>query len=273
MTDHRRLADLFGHARPLIGMVHLSPLPGAPRFQGAMDPVIEGAVRDAEALHRAGFDGVMVENYQDAPFYPARVPPETVAALAVVAREVVRAVDVPVGVNMLRNDGVSAMAVAVACGARFVRVNVHTGAMLGDQGWLLGEAHATMRLRAALKADIALVADVLVKHATPPPGLDIGQAARDAAGRGMADGLIVSGLATGARTDPDRLDAVRAATPATPVWIGSGLTAENAKELLPHCDGAIVGSALMHGGRAGAGVDSDRAAAFLAAARQVSDLA
>lgn len=234
-----------------------------------MDQVLDRALTDARALDQASMDGVMVENYQDIPFYPARVPPETVAALSVVVREVVREVSVPVGVNVLRNDGVSAVAIACATGARLVRVNVHTGAMLGDQGMLVGEAYESMRLRRNLGHPTALLADVLVKHATPPPGIDLAQAARDAVHRGLADGLIVSGLATGAATDPERLLLLAEEVPGASLWIGSGVTPDNAETLLPLCQGAIVGSTLMQGGKAGAGVDPERLARFLEVARKV----
>lgn len=261
------LRALLPMPRPLIGMVHLQPLPGSPRWGGSMEAVLERAAADARALEEGGMDAVMVENFLDAPFYPGRVPPETVAALTVAVREVSRAVALPVGVNVLRNDGVSAIAIAAATGARMVRVNVHTGAMLGDQGWLLAEAHETMRLRARLAPEVALLADVLVKHATPPPGVDMAQAAKDAVERGLADGLVVSGTGTGAATDPARLLAVRKAVPEAPLFIGSGLTAENAAGLLPLCDGAIVGSALMVGGKGGAGVERARVEALVDATR------
>lgn len=259
-----RFAKLFPRSKPLVGMVHCLPLPGAPKYQGSMNEIVAFARRQAKELEILGFDGIMVENYQDVPFYPGRVPSETVASLAVVVHEVVQAVQVPVGVNVLRNDGVSAISIAAATGASFVRVNVHTGAMLGDQGWLLGEAHETMRKRAQLEPEIALLADVLVKHATPPPGIDLVQAARDAASRGMADGLIVSGSGTGEATDLARVQAVKEAVPETLVWIGSGLCPENAAKSLEVADAAIVGSTLMKGGKAGAGVDPERARAFLA---------
>lgn len=261
------LRDLFDRPCTLVGMVHLAPLPGAPGWGGDMAAVLDAARRDAAALAEAGFDALMVENYHDTPFYPGRVPPETAASLTAAVAAVVDESGLPVGVNVLRNDGPTAVSIAVATGARFVRVNVHTGAMLGDQGPLLGEAYETVRLRTRLGAPVAILADVMVKHATPPPGIDVGQAARDAWHRGHADGLIASGLATGAATDPGRLDALRAAVPDAPLWIGSGLTAENAGELLARCDGAIVGSTLMRGGVAGAGVDPARAKAFMAAAR------
>jgi membrane complex biogenesis BtpA family protein len=263
------LSQIFPQDCALVGMVHLLPLPGSPGWEGSMQAVLDRALSDARLLAEGCVDGLMVENYQDIPFYPTRVPPETVAALSVVVREVVREVQIPVGVNVLRNDGVSAIAIACATGAKLVRVNVHTGAMLGDQGVLLGEAYETMRLRANLGTEVALLADVLVKHATPPPGIDLAQAARDAAHRGLADGLIVSGLATGAATDPARLRLLAKEVPGVPLWIGSGVTPENAPELLPLCQGAIVGSTLMHGGVAGHGVDRERLERFMDRALEV----
>lgn len=262
------LSEIFGNARPLIGMVHLLPLPGSPRWGGSMTAVIERAVADASALEAAGFDGVLVENYLDAPFYPERVPVETATALAVCAREVVRSVRVPVGVNVLRNDAEAALAVALAAGGRFVRVNVHTGAMLADQGLLTGRAHETLRLRGRLGGEgIALFADVWVKHAVPLPGADLQRTAEDTFYRGLADALIVTGPGTGRATDPERVTLVREAVPEAPVLVGSGVTAEVAARVLAVADGAIVGSAVQRDGRAGQGVDPERAAAFVRAAR------
>ncbi len=201
---------------------------------------------------------MLVENYGDLPFHPGAVPPETVAALTVAVAEVVRTVSLPVGVNVLRNDAAAALAIAVATGARFIRVNVHTGALLTDQGWIAGLAHDTLRRRAALGADVAILADVLVKHAVAPAGLNAARAARDAWHRGLADGLVVSGPATGEEPDLARLRAVKAAVPEAPVWIGSGLTPENAAALMAVADGAIVGSAFERDGVAGNPVEVER---------------
>src|SRR5690606_15108318 len=188
-------------------------------------------------------DGIIVENFGDAPFYPDAVPAETIAAMAVITAEVVRAVGVPVGVNVLRNDAAAALAVASASGARFVRVNVHTGAMITDQGWITGRAHETLRLRARIAPTVAIAADVLVKHAVPPAGLEAARAAEDAWSRGLADVLIVSGAATGKPTDVERIRAVKAAVPEATVWAGSGVDADNIAAVLAVADGAIIGSA------------------------------
>lgn len=247
----------------LVGMVHLLPLPGSPRWTGDMDGLVRRAVHEARLLASAGFDAVMVENYGDVPFHPGAVPPETVAAMAVVGAAVVDAVEIDVGINVLRNDAAAALSVAAAVGASFIRVNVHTGAMWTDQGLLQGEAHRTLRLRASLGAPVAILADVLVKHATPPAGVTPEDAARDAWDRGLADGLIVTGTATGAGTDPERVVRVRNAVPGAPLFLGSGVTPEAGPEALQGVQGAIVGSALHRDGVAGRGLDPDRIRRFV----------
>jgi len=253
--------DLVG-TRPLIGMVHLLPLPGAPGWGGSMQDVLTRAVSDARAIENGGLDAIMIENYGDVPFYPGAVPPETVAALTAAASAVMEATSLPVGINVLRNDAAAALAIATAVGARFIRVNVHTGAMLTDQGWIAGQAHDTLRRRASMGSDVAILADVFVKHATPPAGMSIEEAARDTRERGKADALIVSGSGTGQPVDPERLVRVRAAAPGAPLLIGSGFTAETAATLLEHADGAIVGSAIQQDGIAGRPIDPARVAAL-----------
>ncbi len=259
------LQSIFAPSRPLIGMIHLRALPGSPGWEGSLAAVVERAVEDAAALESAGFDGVLVENYNDVPFYPERVPAETVAAMAVCVREVTRATRLPVGINVLRNDGPSALGIAVATGARFVRINVHTGVMATDQGLLTGKAHETIRLRARLNAEVAIFADVWVKHAAPFPGTELQQAAEDLYYRGLADALVVTGSGTGKPTDLARVDLLKRALPAAPLFIGSGISAETASEALAIADGAIVGSAIAHNGIAGRGIDPQRAAALIAA--------
>jgi membrane complex biogenesis BtpA family protein len=239
-------------------MVHLLPLPGSPGYGGSMQQVLDRAQRDCDALLAGGVDGIIVENYGDTPFFPDHIPSVTVAALTSAVTEIRRLTDLPLGVNALRNDAASAMSIAAVTGAQFIRVNVHASAMLTDQGWIAGRAHETLRLRAALAAEIRIFADVLVKHAVAPSGLIIEEAAADAYRRGGADALIVSGKATGAATDRDDLERVRTAVPEAPLWIGSGVNAENAVRLLDTADGVIVGSAFERDGKAGNEVVTDK---------------
>jgi membrane complex biogenesis BtpA family protein len=260
---------LFGVEHPLIGMVHLLPLPGSPRFEGEFEQVVERARAEAALLVETGFHGLMVENFNDVPFYPDRVPAETVAAMTVAVREVTAAVGVPVGVNVLRNDGAAALAVAVATGAQFIRVNVLTGAMVTDQGIVSGKAHELLRLRRSLGSPIRIFADVLVKHAQPLGPLPIQQAAEEIVGRGLADALIVTGSGTGKPADLEEARAVRRVLPDVPLLVGSGVTAGTLRNCLETADGVIVGSDLKQGGRADSPVDRDRVTAIVEAWRRL----
>ena len=258
--------DRWPSEKPMVGVVHLLPLPGSPGWGGEMAPVVDRAILEAELLAGGGFDGVLVENYGDAPFFPGRVPAETVAAMTLVVGAVMGRVDVPVGVNILRNDADSALAVAAATGASFIRVNVHTGSMFTDQGLLQGQAHLTLRKRASLTPGTSILADVMVKHATPPPGTQVEAAARDCWLRGGADGLILTGSATGSPVEMEMLDRVRTVLPPEArIWVGSGVTSSTASTYLEVADGLIVGSALQQGGRAGGGVERERVKAFVEA--------
>lgn len=262
----------FSSRRPvLVGMVHLPALPGAPDHTLSMDHIVRRARDEALVLLDGGFDAVLVENYGDTPFHPGPVPPETVAAMSRAVAAVVEAAgDRPVGVNVLRNDARAALGIAAATGARFIRVNVHAGTMWTDQGTLTGRAWETLRVRGTLAPTCAILADVHVKHATPPPGSTLEDAARDLCSRAGADALILSGTGTGEPTDPDRVRRVGGTVPEAPVFVGSGATPDSVPELLAAgATGFIVGSWIQRGGRAGAGVDPDRVRRFVEAGRSV----
>jgi membrane complex biogenesis BtpA family protein len=248
-------------------MVHLAPLPGSPRWAGSPEAVVERAVADARALAAGGFHACLVENFGDAPFSPGVADPATVAALAVAVVEVRRAVSLVVGVNVLKNDAQAALAVAAATGAAFVRVNVHVGAVVADQGVIEGDAYRTLRYRRLLGTTTLLFVDVGGKHAVPLAPTDLAQVARDAAYRGLADALVVSGVATGEPTPLDDVRRVRDAVPDRPILVGSGVTPETVGDLLAVADGAIVGTWIKEGGRTTHPVDPDRVAAVARAAR------
>lgn len=245
-------------------MVHLKPLPGSARAQ-SMDTVLKAAVADAKALQKGGIDAVIVENFGDAPFVKGRVGAHTVASMALAVDAVRRAVHVPVGVNVLRNDGPSAVAIAATTGALFVRVNVLSGVMATDQGIIEGCAAEVAVTRGLLRANVRVLADVFVKHASPIKPRTIDEAAEETAYRGGADGLIVSGSATGKPVDDEDLETVRRVTPDKPLFVGSGVTKETVRELLERCDGVIVGTSLKRGGAVGSPVDPNRVRALVAA--------
>ena len=239
----------FWAQRPLVGMVHLPPLPGSPRDTGAkMDAILAQAVADAKALESGGANAIMIENFFDTPFVKDSLPPHTIAALTLAVQEVRRAVALPIGVNALRNDARSALAIAHVCGAQFVRINVYVGAAVTDQGIIEGAARGAVLYRRELGADVALWADVFVKHAAQLGTSSLEDAAKDAVLRGLADALIVSGTATGSATDPEDARRVKAVVPQTPLLIGSGFDTATATALLAHADGAIVGTSLKRNG-------------------------
>ena len=255
------------HPKAFIGVVHLKPLPGSPKWDGDIDRVIRSAVADALAYQTGGAHGLFIENFGDVPFTKGKVAPETIAAIAVAGRAVREAVALPLGFNVLRNDAGAALALCAACGGSYIRVNVHTGAMLTDQGIIQGNAYETVRCRQRICPEVQIFADVHVKHAVPLGNWPIGDSARDAMQRGMADALIISGTGTGIAADPMDIEAVRSACPAAKILLGSGVSLENLRQFLPLADGFIVGSSLKLGGNVSRPVDAKRVAALARAIR------
>ncbi|QOV89870.1 BtpA/SgcQ family protein [Humisphaera borealis] len=236
-------------AKPVIGMLHLPPLPGSPRYGGDMPKLRDALLRDADALAEGGVHGLMIENFGDVPFYPGRVPAYVVAQMTALAAEIRRrVVQLPLGINVLRNDGQSALAIAHAVGAAFIRVNVLCGGRLADQGILQAIAHDLLRERAMLKADVKILADVDVKHSAPLAPRPLADEIDDTLHRGLADGLVVSGAGTGKTTDPDKVVDAKGYAKDVPVFVGSGVTARTVPHYTNYADGFIVGTAFKKDG-------------------------
>jgi membrane complex biogenesis BtpA family protein len=265
------LAGMFGVDKPIIGMVHLWPLPGSPGYGGhGMDTILDQARRDAEALLDGGVDGLIVENMWDLPYYVGGdVQLAAVTAQAVAARKIKEMAGVPVGVNVIHNGWQAELAIAVAAGLDFIRICILTGARLWDTGDLdKGCAADLLRRRKELGAEhLKLFADVDKKHSVPFPGLDL-ETHIEWTEFYRADALIVSGRMTG---DAPPLDKVRRAKEAAtrPILMGSGTTADNIAAFLQYADGAIVGSSLKVDGVAENPVDVERVRRYMAAVRGV----
>jgi membrane complex biogenesis BtpA family protein len=238
-SERSPMPDLL-RRKPLIGMVHLPPLPGSPRSELSLDEVIEVALDEAAILERAGLDGLIVENVGDTPFFRESVPTVTVAAMGIIVREVRRATSLAVGVNLLRNACLEAMSIAALTHADFIRCNVVIGAYVTDQGLIQGCAAELARLRQTLDHDVAVLGDVHVKHAAPLFDVPIEDAAADLAERGGADAVIVSGARSPDPPSFERVKAVRDAVTA-PVLIGSGVSLANVADFYAASDGVLIG--------------------------------
>jgi len=262
------LNQIFKTPNPIIGVVHLLPLPTSPRWGGSLKAVIDRAEQEAAALASGGVNGIIVENFFDAPFTKGQVDPAVVSAMSLIVQRLMNLVTLPVGINVLRNDTQSAMAIATCVNAHFIRVNVLTGVMATDQGLIEGQAHQLLRYRRELGSDVKILADVLVKHARPLGSPNLTTAVQETIERGLADGVILSGWATGSPPSLEDLELASAAANGTPVFIGSGASWENISTLMQAADGVIVSSSLKRHGRIEQPIDPIRVSQFVEATRR-----
>ena len=262
------LHQIFKTPNPIIGVVHLLPLPTSPRWGGSLKAVIDRAEQEVTALASGGVDGVIVENFFDAPFTKNQVDPAVVSAMTLIIQRLMNLVTLPMGINVLRNDAQSALAIATCVRAHFIRVNVLTGVMATDQGLIEGQAHQLLRYRRELGSDVKILADVLVKHARPLGSPNLTTAVQETIERGLADGVILSGWATGSPPTLEDLELACAAAKGTPVFIGSGANWENISTLMQAADGVIVSSSLKRRGRIEQPIDPIRVSQFVEAVRR-----
>lgn len=236
---------LFGSQCALIGVIHLPALPGAAGYSGSVDNILEGAMAEAQIYKESGFDALLVENTHDLPYLKGAVAPETTAAMAVICRALKAETKMPFGVQILAGANIEALAVAIACGLEFVRVEGFVFAHIGDEGFHDACAPNLIRRRFNLKADsIKIFADIKKKHSSHAITSDvaIGETAKTAQDF-KADGVIVSGLRTGDAASVDEVKAVAEAVE-IPVLIGSGVNRDNLPEYATSADALIIGSSV-----------------------------
>ena len=262
------LKQIFNTTQPIIGVVHLLPLPTSARWGGNLNAVIDRAEQEAVALVSGGVDGIMIENFFDAPFPKSRVDPAVVSAMTTIVSRLMELVSQPIGINVLRNDSLSAMAIASCTGAAFIRVNVLSGVMATDQGLIEGCAHELLRYRRELGSNVKILADVLVKHAHPLSSSDLTIAVKETIDRGLADAVILSGIATGNAPSLADLRLAKAAAGNVPIIVGSGADCDNITSLMQFADGAIVSSSLKRQGKIENSIDPIRVTQFVETMRQ-----
>ncbi|SUY28667.1 hypothetical protein EDC40_107130 [Aminobacter aminovorans] len=261
--------EIFGTDKVLIGMIHCPAFPGAPRYRGAdMSTIYDACMRDAEALIEGGMHGLMIENHGDVPFSkPEDIGQETAAFMSVVTDRIARETGVPLGVNVLANAPITAFAIAMAGGAKFIRVNQWANAYVANEGFMEGRAAEAMRYRSLLRAEhIKVFADSHVKHGSHAIVADrsIQELTRDLAFFD-ADGVIATGQRTGNTATIEEIEEIGSATH-LPLLVGSGVTKDNIVEILKRTNGVIVASSLKFDGVWWNPVDIERVKAFRAAA-------
>ncbi len=246
------IEEIFGVQKPIIGMVHLRPLPGSPFYQqGDMRKIIDTAVEEARTLAEGGIDGLQVENMWDHPYLKDDdIGHETTASLSVCAYAVMCAVDIPVGINCHLNGSIQAIAAAGASGASWIRVFELANTYISNAGIVEASGPRALRYRHAIGADqVRIFGDVLVKHGSHFITSDrgIGEQAYDVESF-KGDAVIVTGGATGEKPGIEELHSVRSAV-SIPVFVGSGITLENVASYFALIDGAIIGSEFKEDGK------------------------
>jgi membrane complex biogenesis BtpA family protein len=265
------LVDLFGRDKPILGVLHLAPLPGAPRYDGAdIEAIYQRGLDDARAYLSGGCDAVIVENHGDIPFAkPDDIGHETSAYMAVISDRIRREFGKPIGINVLANAAIPALAIASAAGAGFVRVNQWANAYVANEGFIEGEAARAMRYRARLNArGIRIFADAHVKHGAHAVVADrpVEEQVKDLVFFD-ADVVIATGQRTGHAADLGYIRMIKEAA-GLPTLVGSGVTLENVNDILSIADGVIVASSLKYEGVWWNAVDPDRVKAFIAGIRR-----
>jgi len=257
---------LFGVTKPVIGMIHVAALPGTPAHHLPVSTIVDQAVAEARIYQAAGIDALLLENMHDLPYLPGRVGPEITAMMAVVGRAVKAATGLPCGVQILAAANREALAVALAAGLDFIRAEAFVFGHVADEGWLQAQAGELLRYRRQIGAEhIGIFTDIKKKHSAHAvtADVDLVETAR-AAAFFRSDGLILTGVATGAPADPTAARAVRAAVD-LPILIGSGITPEQVPDFFDQVDGFIVGSYVKVGGHWSEAPDPERISRLMAA--------
>ncbi len=264
------LERIFGTRRPIIGMVHLAPLPGSPRHDGmSMKEITDLALSEAQLLKQNGVNGAIIENFGDVMFFK-RIPAETIAAITYVAANIAREVpNLTLGICALQSDAIASMAIANTIGGKFIRVPYYTETYVVDAGLMDSIAAETLRYRKFLNADVKIFADVHIKHGYPLSQRPIAESASDAEHRGLADSILVTGIATGAETKVDDVKDVKNAVRHTPVFVASGVDEKNLPVYKDYADGVILGTHIKKDNDTEAPIDPVKLKHFMDVANKV----
>lgn len=254
--------------KPIIGMVHLLPLPGTPKYAQDIDPIIERALREAKIYNESGVDGMIIENFNDEPFPCQEISTEQIALMASITGQIQKESSIPIGINVHFNDWKAEMAIAFAGKAQFIRVEVFVDTVITASGIIQPCCAEVTRYRKVLGADekIAIWADLHPKYSRNMIATTLEESAIMAS-QSLADAVIVTGETTGIVTPTDDIRRVKEVMD-LPVIAGSGTNIKNVKKILSIADGAIVGSSFKQEGNVYNQVSEERVREFMATANK-----
>jgi uncharacterized protein len=257
--------QIFSTSKPIIGMVHLLPLPGSPKYGGNPDAICERAMDEIQLLNDGGVHGIIIENFNDDPFSKQVISKYQFGLMASIVTHARMKVNIPLGVNVHFNDWESEIALAHSCKAQFVRIEVFVDTVITASGIVEPCCAEVTRYRRLLEADssVQIWADIHPKYSRNFSPISLQESAAMAR-YGLADAIIVTGETTGKVTPLDDVIAVKKVVD-IPVIVGSGVNVENARETLAIADGAIVGSAFKVGGDARNKVSKEKVTRFFEA--------
>jgi len=225
-----------------IGVVHLKALPGSPSYENNLSEIYKSALEDSTALQNGGVDSIIIENFGDIPFAKNSISKLTLAHFTNIAKELSDSLNIDIGINVLRNDGESALSIADSINANFVRINILSGTMYTDQGIIEGKANKLIKFKNSLSNNIEIYADVFVKHAVPPIGYTIENQTEELLLRAGADKIIITGDGTGKEINFEQLQKLRGIVPKGQLAIGSGVNESNIMNYKNIADILIIGT-------------------------------
>ena len=242
----------------IFGVIHLKGLPGSTSNSLPLDEIIKLAQNDIDTLTEGGVHGIIIENFGDAPFVKDNLSKRSLVSFTTVVSKLNIDQKLEIGINVLRNDGLAALAIAEATKSQFVRINVLNNTMYTDQGVIEGDAHEVNQFKSSLNSYVEIYADVFVKHAVPPPGSKIENHAEELIHRAGADVVIVTGDGTGHEINIEDLQKVRNIVPNGKLAIGSGVTSTNVDAYQDLADILIVGTSFKFDNDVAKRVDINR---------------
>jgi len=259
----KRFYSLFDGKKPVIGMIHLLPLPGSPQYKNSMKEIENAALHDLYALENGGANAAIIENFGDIP-YTTQVSTATFASMCTIATKIAERASIPLGINIQYNCVEYEWALACAIGAKFIRVEAFVENRAGAHGVVYATAAELMRLKAFHPSETMIFADINAKHTTSLTNQPISLSVKEAIECG-ADALILTGIRTGVNPSIEDLVEVKEIASDTPILLGSGINISNASKYYESADGAIIGSSLKEDGNVFKRIDETRVKDFIKA--------